>query len=563
MASPALASPGAAGLLAVPPDHPVYEHLEHFRALGLVRGSLELRPMTRGRLVEMARVVMADSRAGGLGSGDRARLRGLCALLEEWGLECVGDPGLSSDDDGRGSGGRNLPPTTWELSAGLAFQGAYAGVDSLPDIDRRQRREEAFLISMDAAMGERITAQSRFYEDYSHLSPQPCDRGWVDNMPRDLRGTTQDPSARNHRATVGIGASWIQARLGREERWWGTGSRGTLFLSENPFPMDGISLSFRTRYVSGASLFAQTARGPDRVDPAPADRRVQAGASAGSPPGEYPQTDAYFAAHRFEFSPPGPVRIGVYEAAAYGGRGIDFGYLNPVSFLVAVTQDIYDRSGTDDKKVLGVDLSLQMPPFHIHGEFLLNRLVSGDSAPFGRDSQISSFAQLAGLRWANPFGWSGAAVECEYVHLDPEVYFHHDQDPTRAMLHEGELIGHWAGPNADAFFLALQPPPMGRSGRLRLEFEQIRWGLIDGVRGAEAGFTGMQKRDKRWITGPIQTERTVSLVWSRQGWRTRIPGRLGTSLLLARVDRTGEWREEGWFVEMRLRWEYGRVFRDW
>jgi len=85
------------------------------------------------------------------------------------------------------------------------------------------------------------------------------------------------------------------------------GRRGTLFLSENPYPIDGASLRVRTRHFSGASLFGQLRRGYE--------------APAGVEPVTSEKPDAWIAAHRLEVSLGWPVRIGLYEAVAYGGRG--------------------------------------------------------------------------------------------------------------------------------------------------------------------------------------------------------------------------------------------------
>ncbi len=553
----------AQGALRVPPAAEVYEQLEHFRTLGFWEGSLELRPLRRDELARA--VARVASRRGELTPADARRLARLEALTAGW------EPpaGEISGSPARRAPGAD-PPALWELSAGLRYFGGPTDLDSLALAERRPRRQGLLQLGLDAELDGRLTAQLHFYEDYSRFSRGAGDGGWVDNLPFAASDITQEPSARLDRAVLAWGGDWAELRLGREDRRWGVGRRGSLFLSENPFPLDGISFHFRTRYVAGASLFAQTQRGPNPPsyipgEPFPPDSTEQ------SVPGE-----AYVALHRLEIHPPGPLSFGLYEAVAYGGRGIDLAYLNPVTFLVAGTQDIADQSGTDDKKVLGIDCRLDLAPLTFYGEFLLDRLVTLESAePAGEEAGISSFAELAGLVWANPLGLAGADLAIEAVHLDPQVYFHHDRDIRRAFvrddrLGEGRLLGHWLGPNADGLYAALHLPPAARWGRLTLEFEQCRWGLIEGRRGEDFGFIRMAKKDKAWLVGERSVERLYRLIWERRDWPAPGAGRLDLRCGLARVDRSGLWPAgldgrvpgDGWQLELGLDWRLERRLRS-
>lgn len=549
------ALPPAFAAFALPADSPLFDDLDHFRSLGLWNGSLEFRPMRDRDFREAVRAIERSARARALSQGDAVCLTRLLRAAAQSEREIPADNADAAGTSGAAGAGfaerDGLPAAFWSLSGGIQLQGVATSLDSLADLDRRQRRDPFLFLGVRAALGSHVRIESRFYEDYSGLTNHPR-RRWVDNLPPDFRGVFTDPSARNDRAVLSAGWDWIDLRIGREDRQWGCGRRGTLFLSSNAFPLDGVSLGIRTRYVSAASLFAQTLRTPN-------------------PPLAVPQDsprlgDAYMAAHRIEVHPPGPARLGLYEAVAFGGRGIDLAYVNPVAFLVAVTQDLFDRSQADDKKILGADLQLVLPPVRVYGEFLLNRLVALDSAPEGQESEISSYAQLAGLRLADPLGWSGSDLHVEYAHLDPEVYFHRDRDPRRAFLTEGELIGHWAGPNADVVFAAWTAPPFPRFGTVRLEVEQIRWGNVEGLRGSEMGFIGMKKNEKRWITGSVERERIFSLHWNRPSWGLPVLGTLDAEFTGARVERSGAWSEatsqDGWQAEFRLLWRGEMSWND-
>jgi hypothetical protein len=531
----------------VPIESSSYDDLEHFSALGLWEGSLASRPLTRMEVTFAVDEIFRRSRSIGMGEGDLIRLKRLRAAF----------PGFPGEDSTRfcerpptsGADGWRLP-ASWEIGGGLQYFGQAAQIDSLADLDRRERRDHGVHVLVRGAIGEHLTAESRTYGDYSRLTARPNSRGWTDNAPRGFRSAFTDPSSRNDLAVLGLHHRWFDITIGRQDRRWGTGRRGTLFLSETPFPLDGISFRFRTRHFSGTSLFAQTDRTPHTA--ALLDS-ADAGGQAGTPASGR-RGDAYLAGHRFEVAFPFRARVGIYEAVVWGGRGPDLAYLNPIAFLVPITQDLADRAGVDDKKILGGDCTLDLHPVTLYGEFLLNRLVALDSAVGGESAQISSFAELIGARWADPFGFPGVDLDGEYSHVDPEVYFHSDGDPRRAFLTEGEIIGHWVGPNADVLTLSITGPPIRRQGTLKLEFEQIRWGLLDGKRGGQAGFVGMEKKDKRWIVGPKQVERTFALRWTRDGFRAPVRGVMNTSILLANVARTGAWSGRGWQAEMRISW---------
>jgi hypothetical protein len=566
-ASILLACPGAlvraavdaAAYLAVPLDSPLYDDLEHFRALGLWRGSMEMRPLRREVFARAAASIRATAGEGQLSSRDANRLHRLEEAIRDWGMDRVpaatgatagfpATPPVAASAAMPAATPGGDPPARAELSLALRLVGTASNLDSLTNLDRRSRREQFVMLSADAALGGHTFLQWRAYEDYDGLTPfRPGDR-WADNLPPRPRQVLTSPSARNDRAVIGAGWTWGEVRFGREDRRWGTGRHGTLFLGENPFPLDGIAAHFDTRFLAGSSLVAQLRRGSGLVSPVgPAADTLSAQTTG----------DSWMATHRIELRPPGPVRLGVYEAVAWSGRGIDLGYANPVAFLLAVSQDIFDRAAAaeganiDDKKVIGFDFTAEVAPVSLYGEFLINRVVALDASQ-GANGDATTWAQLAGLRVANPLGLAGADLDVEYAHLDPEVYFHKDRDPGRALLSEGELLGHWLGPNADSFHARLGMPVGLRFGDVALSFERARWGVIDGLRGTEIGFFHLRKRDKRWITGRVEEERICAAEWRREACRLSTALALDAEARLARVDRSGMRTRDGWQAELRL-----------
>lgn len=573
----------AAAYFTVPLDSPLYDDLEHFRALGLWRGSLEMRPLRRDVFVRAAASIRATAGGRRLSSRDAVRLLRLEDAVHGWGLDRI--PAITNMTGGypttslsAGSApmpaagsvsapavGSALttatgvaampaaapagdPPARAEFALAVRLAGNASDLDSLANLDRRSRREQFVMLSVDGALDAHAFFQWRAYEDYDRLTPFRRGDRWADNLPPRPREVLTSPSARNDRAVIGAGWRWGDVRLGREDRRWGTGRQGTLFLGENPFPLDGISARFDTRFLAGSSLLAQLRRGTGIQAP------------VGSAPDTLPPLtggDSWLAAHRIELRPPGPVRLGIYEAVAWSGRGVDLGYANPVAFLLAVSQDLFDRAAAagdaniDDKKVIGFDFAAEIAPVSLYGELLINRIVTLD-ANQGPDSDATTWAQLGGLRWANPLGLTGADLDLEYAHLDPEVYFHKDRDPGRALLSEGELLGHWLGPNTDSFHARLGMPVGARFGAVAVSFERSRWGVIDGLRGTEIGFFHLRKRDKRWITGRVEAERIFAAEWRREAFRLSTGFGLDAEARLARVDRSGMRTRDGWQAELRL-----------
>lgn len=544
--------PPAAAYLAVPLDSPLYDDLEHFRALGLWRGSLEMRPIRRQVFTRAAASIRSAAAGRRLSSRDEVRLRRLETVVAAWeahratsrapatGQPVAAAPGVAESGDD--------PPARAELSLSLNLVGNASDLDSLVNLDRRSSREQLVMVSLDAAAGAAAFLQWRAYEDYDRLTPFRRGDRWSDNLPVNPRGVLTSPSARNDRAVIGAGWRWGDVRFGREDRHWGTGRQGTLFLSENPFPLDGVSARFQTRFLAGSSLLAQRRRGHERAPVAGQKADTLATVTTG---------DAWLAAHRIELRPPGPVRLGLYEAVAWSGRGIDLAYANPASFLVAVTQDLFDRAAAseganiDDKKVIGLDFAADVAPVSLYGEFLVNRIVTLDAGQ-GPNSEATTWAQLVGLRLANPLGLAGADLDLEYAHLDPEVYFHKDRDPGLAFLSEGELLGHWLGPNADSFRARLAMPIGARLGTAALSFDRSRWGVIDGRRGTELGFFSLRKGDKHWITGRVAEERVLAVEWRHEASRLPAGVVLDAETRLARVERSGMHQRDGWQAELRL-----------
>ena len=214
--------------LPVPVESAVYEHLEHFGALGFLSTCLEVRPLRASDLTEAVREIEEHAQRQPLEAGDARRLDMLRRARTAFERT---RPATAADSAG-------APSSWWRYGGGLQFFGQGSGLDSLADLDRRPRRDPFFDMFLDVELPQGFYTQWRFYQDYSTLTPATGGNDWVDNLPPNLRDTLTDGSARNDVAVLGYANRWLHAEFGRRDRHWGPGRRGTLFLSANAFPLD-------------------------------------------------------------------------------------------------------------------------------------------------------------------------------------------------------------------------------------------------------------------------------------------------------------------------------------
>lgn len=234
----------------VPVRDVVYEELEHFRALGAWSGGFDMRPVLRSEV--LAVLDSLSLRREALDPMDRDRLDRLLERTAPW---------RRAQESAPVRAGR--PASYFEVGGGLQFFGGPSDLADVTLVSRRPRLEYLYVGSLRAEVATRWTADLRIYGDYGRFTSRPNRHDWVDNLPTGLDRLTIDPSIRLDRAVIGYAGDWAEVRFGREDRRWGVGRRGGLFLTDNPFPLDGLSLRVRTGVFTATSLFAQSQRGPN------------------------------------------------------------------------------------------------------------------------------------------------------------------------------------------------------------------------------------------------------------------------------------------------------------
>ncbi len=206
--------------------------------------------------------------------------------------------------------------------------------------------------------------------------------------------------------------SWAQFEIGRNQLAWGSSPMAQLGLRGRQAPVDLLRLQivwrrFQFTYVH-ANLRAASRR--------------------------------YFAGHRLDVRLARQSRVGIYEGVIYGGRDIEWQYLNPLMPYHIAEHQLGDR----DNNVLGIDFSFGARHAKFYGEIFVDDLSL--EFPIGT-YWGNKLAYLFGAFLARPLGWRNADLRIEYARVDPFVYTH--DDSVNVYAHSGESLGSPLGPNAD------------------------------------------------------------------------------------------------------------------
>ncbi len=230
-------------------------------------------------------------------------------------------------------------------------------------------------------------------------------------------------------ASVRYDNRWFYAVLGREARQIGSGYFTRAMFSDNPIPASAITLGARFEGFEYRTMHMGLISDPLDLN---GNINVNSyGAQTVLPP-------KFLAFHRAALREEWG-EIGVWESMVYSGRGIEFAYITPFSFLKTNADDLRDR----DNGLLGVDATVR--PFRglqLKGTFTL------DDIEFGKIFQGW---------WQNKIAWNlGAMVSpagipldatLEYALVAPYTYTHFD--PQNILTQDGVLFAGALPPNSD------------------------------------------------------------------------------------------------------------------
>jgi hypothetical protein len=216
---------------------------------------------------------------------------------------------------------------------------------------------------------------------------------------------------------------WFFATIGRETRNLGAGLFQKTFISDVSQPYDALSLgvrfsNFEYKFTHGSLLSAAV------------DSNITQGFNTTIP-------DKFLVMHRFAFRPSWG-EISLWEGVIYSNRSIDFGYLNPLSFLKSLEHALRDR----DNSLMGFDATLRpFDNFQLKGSFLLDDII---------------ISEIGKGYWSNKTAWNIAStysfdfpldIGVEYARIEPYTYSHFN--PLNTYSSDNGLLGSVMQPNSD------------------------------------------------------------------------------------------------------------------
>lgn len=216
--------------------------------------------------------------------------------------------------------------------------------------------------------------------------------------------------------------NWFFTGFARERRLLGSGINQTIVVSDNAPPMDEIfaGVKFKNfRYeFSHFSLIGKSRNS------------FQTSVNSDIPP-------KFWVMHRASFIFP-KWNLTYFETVMYSERNIEFGYLNPFTFLKSVEHSLHDR----DKSSMGISFELNpFPKTQIAGSWMLEDLI---------------FSEIGKGFWGNKTAWNLGIVysfnfpldvSIEYTRIEPYMFTHFNNQNNRT--NDGKLIGTPLQPNSD------------------------------------------------------------------------------------------------------------------
>lgn len=364
---------------AVPLHHWAYRAIGRFVALGLVPAHLvAAKPLTRGEFAALVEGLTKAADRSSLSQSDRELIE---ALREEF-----------ADEIAARRGG---PP------APLRFRlGVRGGIGAPPTLSTHPDRRPGVGATATVVGGA----------------------GRVG-----LSGVLELTSLADSRASFGIQLGPVGLQLGREELWWGPGTRGALLLSDNAGPMSLVKLTWMPLPTLRFTKFAAALDAPGR----------------------------YLFGTRIDWAATGRLRIGLAETAvAFPSPLLWYHLVNP---LPAVLTDLLSMPrrqttmGANDNFVVSLDAEyLVRPGVLVYGEQMQDDIHSVQPLLEGWrlfPRQSSKWGLTAGVYLADPFRTGRTDLRIEYTRLVNWTYTH--TLPSRAYTLRGRSLGHWLGPDAD------------------------------------------------------------------------------------------------------------------
>jgi hypothetical protein len=277
-----------------------------------------------------------------------------------------------------------------------------------------------------------------------------------------------------HTGYVAAGTERLNAQVGRLDVVWGTGRSGTLTLSDNTDPKDGVRFGTRLGRFRFESL---TATAP------------------------HADNESYISAHRLSVSPRSNIVLSTYEGVLYKDR-LELAYLNPVTVYLLTVPAVERATGLDsndaysgDNLFFGGDILWRpVRGWLLYADGMIDDLQANDDAGVLRNWD-TKFATQVGTYIYRPELLSGSDLRAEYTVTNQYVYTH--EAPGLNYTLAGRPLGYRTGPDADSLWIeasTLVKPRWRAGASLRLtrkgetNIEDVhqpddpaRWTFLSGV----------------------------------------------------------------------------------
>ncbi|MDQ7799482.1 MAG: capsule assembly Wzi family protein [Candidatus Edwardsbacteria bacterium] len=213
---------------------------------------------------------------------------------------------------------------------------------------------------------------------------------------------------------------YLALTLGRQQRWWGPGTFGTLLLSDNSEGFDAVDLELNYKRVELQSFFGILSTDQKR----------------------------YISGHRLGIKLPWNIGWGFSEAVVYQANQIDPAYMNPLLPYYANQWNQRD----DDNVLWSADI--RWTPgrgFSTYGELLM------DDVQYEQDPPApQKLGFLLGGHWADPAGLTDSDLRVEWAGNQKWVYTHRRYANRYVGADTVHILGHWVGTDADALDMVLE-----------------------------------------------------------------------------------------------------------
>lgn len=214
----------------------------------------------------------------------------------------------------------------------------------------------------------------------------------------------------------------ISIQLGREDITLGYGYGSKLVLSGDNPTMDFLKFNFDYGIISFTSFHASTT-----------------GYFSYTPEERYTK---YYAHNHLKLKFDNLFDVGIGETMIYSGRGIELGYLAPVTFYKFIEMGIQDR----DNGNIYFDLQTKfVKNLELQATFLLDENILSNLGDL--EKYTNKTAYQLGAFWYNPLNLNDLSLIVEYTKIRPYVYTHFNIQNNYTAF--GANLGHRIGPNAD------------------------------------------------------------------------------------------------------------------